>query len=471
MQPTQVSNLTQSIQNGISALGIPYCVDNETIGDGNCFFRAVLQQLHRGDNFQYQSHRELRMKVVDYVERDIQLQHNDVFQTGKQQYIIERKYGNESNEQAWQRLLIEMRCCGKWADDIFILCTALFLQQNIKVTSCLQNKLHPWTTFYGSSSMNSWKPPLTLGMIPNVHFQSIIPNNDITKDNDKSCSTCLSCGATYKSSVLYHLRHHPNCGDHYDLVSLKNKSSHRVTERKREWSKVEHSKNKNKEIKVCKGESHKDSDGQFSKKINNSKNPFAILDSHELKEDNLCSELVKKKNSLKQKLGKNERPDKLSMADIDNCKSQIKSSLKKSRKKSSGAPNSSTNRIDNFFKSIQTGPIFPCFSCNRLMFKESVVRLTKKEVFDVNEILKKMFNVVETDSTPIDEENWLCRTCHLAIKKEKRPSLCQYNGLKVEKMPCSLRLNELGNTLVAKNILFLSCFSCQRVDGQHYEIK
>ena len=63
---------------------------------------------------------------------------------------------------------------------------------------------------------------------------------------------------------------------------------------------------------------------------------------------------------------------------------------------------------------------------------------------------------METTSTyQIDQTNYICRGCNLAMLRGKMPKMCANNGLNVDVLPDqSLQLSELENNLIALNIVF-----------------
>ena len=72
--------------------------------------------------------------------------------------------------------------------------------------------------------------------------------------------------------------------------------------------------------------------------------------------------------------------------------------------------------------------------------------------FNIMSQIKKM----DTTSTyEIDQTNYICRGCNLAMLRGKMPKMCVNNGLIVDVLPDqSLQLSELENNLIALNIVF-----------------
>ena len=60
-----------------------------------------------------------------------------------------------------------------------------------------------------------------------------------------------------------------------------------------------------------------------------------------------------------------------------------------------------------------------------------------------------------TSTHDIDQTNYICRGCHIAMLRGKMPKMCANNGLMVDILPDrNLQLSELENNLIALNIVF-----------------
>ena len=113
-----------------------------------------------------------------------------------------------------------------------------------------------------------------------------------------------------------------------------------------------------------------------------------------------------------------------------------------------------TKSLQNFFKEIQFGPIFPCISCMRCLPLRSVTRLTDK-------FYHKLIENDSTDNVRKEEflkmnGNWyLCSTCYSHLSKGNMPSQCYKNGLDLATVPECLKISDVGNQLLAKNLVFI----------------
>ena len=119
----------------------------------------------------------------------------------------------------------------------------------------------------------------------------------------------------------------------------------------------------------------------------------------------------------------------------------------------------------NFIRRVQYGPIFICSCCHQKLFENQVEKIT-------DELRAKIDNVdPEIRAQCIEEEvqvdlgrdeygieiefSYLCKSCKLSLNRGKMPKLCTKNGLKIDVIEDEeLRLTELENNLIARNIIF-----------------
>ena len=364
-----------AIINGVNSIGLPFVADNPTIGDGNCFFNAIIQQLTYEGNCPFVSPLDLRHKLVQFVSNSPILLESESYCIARNVYIQERQRPGETVDATWFRVLTSMSLNGTWADDIFISCMSTFLQRQICLTSPHHKARVPWTTFHPILESPEWRRPITLGMIPNVHFQSLLPKDE-TSQNTKNI--CLSCGFKTDSSLLRHLSKKASCMKFYDLNALRKKKLKLDSERRKNLYK----KRKNEELLQNSNKKKEMDDGQI--------------------------------------------------------------------------------RYTDFKNSIKLGPVFVCFCCDRCLFRDSVRELNVNEARNIWIKLGDVFGCAEEFSHSDSESLYLCHNCSDNLKRDKVPSNCFRNGLYTEDMPTHLMLNELGATMIAKNILFLKIFHLPR---------
>ena len=112
-------------------------------------------------------------------------------------------------------------------------------------------------------------------------------------------------------------------------------------------------------------------------------------------------------------------------------------------------------KLKNFFQDIKYGPIFPCVCCCRDMFKRGVKVVTddfKKQLEDDTLISCLKLE----DGFLVDGDHYICLNCHRVLKnKKKMPDICYLNGLGLSDVPDCLKLTDLENQLVARNLVFI----------------
>ena len=182
---------------GTDATEIPYWNENETTGDGNCFYNAIMDQIQNNpgvrdtlsdDAKQCSTPSELRAAVIRFIESWPpalnRVETMNVWKTAV--------YGDN-----WKHYLDQQRKPGVFADDIVIHSTATFLGKDIYVTTN-QNKVI-WKLENSHAGTNG--TPITLASNQSSekgnngqpktggeHFQSLIPTA-----RESATETCRNC--------------------------------------------------------------------------------------------------------------------------------------------------------------------------------------------------------------------------------------------------------------------------------------
>ena len=103
------------------------------------------------------------------------------------------------------------------------------------------------------------------------------------------------------------------------------------------------------------------------------------------------------------------------------------------------------NRVDKFTKLIMDGPVNVCIICNRCLYARSVLRFHQGK-YDM-----------DMDKVPCNciQQEHICRTCDLHLKKKKIPPHAICNKSNIPSVPCELKnLNRLERVLVSRRLLF-----------------
>ena len=148
---------------------------------------------------------------------------------------------------------------------------------------------------------------------------------------------------------------------------------------------------------------------------------------------------------------------------------QIKS--KKRRKKDNERKikeKTAADRIKKFKEAVRYGPIFPCCSCEQIMYENGVTKLNENVLRTLknacDKVDEKFFHRVlganlgkpdfHVSITENDVSSYVCHTCKKHILKGKLPPMSAANQLALMKVPVSLNLTELESNLISKKILF-----------------
>ena len=164
----------------------PLKLDELTPGAGNCFSEAIVQQCRRPPiNLYLQSKGitisdmlDLKAKVAEFV---------DTHRTAKK--LQDLRVNFEASQlnmryeglpaRTWKEYWRDMKRSGPWADDVFVQCTAWYLNVRLSIIYVGSNTQgRTITTIDGDffpSAPGEERPVMHLGYIVNNHYQSLIP--------------------------------------------------------------------------------------------------------------------------------------------------------------------------------------------------------------------------------------------------------------------------------------------------------
>ena len=117
------------------------------------------------------------------------------------------------------------------------------------------------------------------------------------------------------------------------------------------------------------------------------------------------------------------------------------------------------NEIVRFFlDKVKRAADYICCCCNRLMYECGVVIFNehKYQIYFIDQICQ--FRKVS-----VDGKEWICRNCHICLKRGKLPTQAKCNGLSLCKIPEELKdLNPLEVRLISHRIPFMKLVSLPR---------
>ena len=158
------------ILEAVRRVGLPLKLDKMTIGDGNCWNRAIVQQSRRVSVgiVGLTSHEELRSRVCQLAERA----ELEVIKEMKKHWV---------RKEPWSAYWERMKQNKVWADHPFIQVTAWLLERDIFVVLDSASLKSLFMTFSGSREGREEpcpQAPLLVGNDSNQHFQSLLPEDE-----------------------------------------------------------------------------------------------------------------------------------------------------------------------------------------------------------------------------------------------------------------------------------------------------
>ena len=181
-----VCPLAQQIEEIIRQTELPFKLDEITIGDGNCFTRAVLQQCQRNAVKKYLRSRGLNLGNYMELKKNVcqfMLKENNVPMLREFKVRFEARQGEvrSSGEHAhtWNQYWMTMAKDGEWVDAVFVQATAWYLYSDIHlIPTATATKENPFFTINGNYTFEKAScpgPALLLGYNSNLHYQSVLP--------------------------------------------------------------------------------------------------------------------------------------------------------------------------------------------------------------------------------------------------------------------------------------------------------
>ena len=112
--------------------------------------------------------------------------------------------------------------------------------------------------------------------------------------------------------------------------------------------------------------------------------------------------------------------------------------------------------VSAFLDKTKLGPKYVCVSCNRMMYKQSVVLYCKAKYAKAsNELLDQIFHS-DNSYNSSDGKKWVCKTCDSALSRGNMPVQAKANGLQLSSIPTELScLNALELRLISLRVPFM----------------
>ena len=105
--------------------------------------------------------------------------------------------------------------------------------------------------------------------------------------------------------------------------------------------------------------------------------------------------------------------------------------------------------VERFLKAIKSGPVYFCVVCNKCLYKSNIV-LFDKEKYNIDKIREKITEIISFDGN-----FFICKICHMKMKKSQVPYQAVYDKLFVGYIPEEIScLNQIELFLICKGFLF-----------------
>ena len=179
----------QDFTDAIDRCGLPLKLDTPTQGDGNCWVRAVQQQLERPELEQQLNSRTRKVMSVRKSERYMVLKKSIAeFATSSQNPTIRRAKGSFEYEGqgavdrvTWENHWRQLARDGEWSDELMVQATAWFTGHDIQLVMTTSTPEEPFKIFRGNledSEKDCLGLPLWIGYQNNIHYQSLLPTDE-----------------------------------------------------------------------------------------------------------------------------------------------------------------------------------------------------------------------------------------------------------------------------------------------------
>ena len=114
--------------------------------------------------------------------------------------------------------------------------------------------------------------------------------------------------------------------------------------------------------------------------------------------------------------------------------------------------------VNVFLNKMKRAADYICCCCNRLMYECGVV-IFNEHKYKIDFIDQ----ICQFRKVSVDGKEWICRNCHICLKRGKLPTQAKCNGLSLCKIPDELKdLNPLEVRLISQRIPFMKLVSLPR---------
>ena len=180
--------MKEEFECAIDRCGLPLKLDEATKGDGNCWVRAVQQQLERPELRQQLNERTIEILKVSKQHRYLKLK-SDIAKfatTSNHPTILEAKSRFETEGQgkidkkSWDTHWKTLKKDKEWSDEVMVQATAWFVGVDIQIVYTTGTPDEPFKLVGGNiEERHKDCPgyPLWIGYKNSIHYQSLLPTD------------------------------------------------------------------------------------------------------------------------------------------------------------------------------------------------------------------------------------------------------------------------------------------------------
>ena len=202
--------MAEEFTSAIQRCGLPLKLDEATQGDGNCWVRAVVQQLERPEMRQQLNNRTREILNVRKSERHLVLKSRiaEFATTSRHPNILDIKetFRTEGQGQAdnisWEDHWRSLKKDKEWSDEVMVQATAWFTEMDIQLVMTTGMPEEPFKMIGGNMDdriKDCPGFPMWIGYKNNIHYQSLLPNDDEVP-YPRSCRSKNEQEAQYRHS-------------------------------------------------------------------------------------------------------------------------------------------------------------------------------------------------------------------------------------------------------------------------------
>ncbi len=460
-----------------NSLSDMFKLDTTTPADGLCWYHAIVQQMQQQHVRDYlpvslrglTCGLQLKTCLNEWINQNIIFLENQESFKELGNYVAEEEYGTDVS--SYLDVIHRQKRKYEWVSSLHTQLTCSFLRVKIVIVSAHMKITEIWPMFPLTPVNENDLPSIHVaffggdGKLP-PHYQSVIRKYDasafsmtgstasaitgstLTEDQPSSPKIkCESCKRVFPTnrSLNIHIGRSSVCRDSYGEKYAMEKAN-----RKRQRNKDHYEKNKD---KIRRKQANYRQDMAEETSIKQKAHRKEHAEDIKSKEAVYRKENKAKINETKAKYRQVQATNIEAYREKNRLKLRDNQALYNSMKK-----DSQQKRALCFKQDTRDGLSFVCCCCQRLLGKNSVIEVKKKELKKWEKQFGSQFlhkTMSMTKEMAYQGKHYLCCNCKRNLASGTMPAICVANGLKLDPVPSELMLTDLENQLIAPRLLFM----------------